>query len=87
MIMIEQGSIPTRIASYSISLLDAGKSNRMAYSTLSPIGAFSCKLTPAPVWREDPSTLKIHQPLLSWTTFAWGSFVRKSAITCPFSVK
>ena len=42
-------STSTRIALYSISLLDAGKSSRIAYSILSPVGALSCKSTPAPV--------------------------------------
>ena len=32
-------SIPARIASYSASLLDVRKSNRIAYSIISPIGA------------------------------------------------
>ena len=32
-------STPARIASYSVSLLDVGKSSRMACSTLSPVGA------------------------------------------------
>ena len=44
-------STPDRIASYSVSLLDAGKSIRMVYSTLSPIRDLSCKPTPAPIWR------------------------------------
>ena len=69
---------PTRIASYSVSLLDswksrldvgksrldAGKSSRMACSIISPVGALSCKPTPAPIWREAHSTLRIHQPSL-----------------------
>ena len=42
-------SIPARIASYSVSLFDVGKSSRMTCSILSPIRALSCKLTPAPV--------------------------------------
>ena len=53
-------SILARIASYSVSLLDAGKSSRMACSILSPIGALSCKPTPALVCREAPSTLRTH---------------------------
>ena len=40
-------STPTRIASYSVSLLDKGKPSRMAYSMLSPVGVLSCKPTPA----------------------------------------
>ena len=42
-------SIPARIALYSISLLDVGKSNRMACSIISLVGALSCKLTLAPI--------------------------------------
>ena len=34
-------SIPARIASYSASLLDVGKSNRMTCSIISPVGALS----------------------------------------------
>ena len=54
-------SIPARIASYSVSLLDAEKSSHMDYSILSSVGALSCKPAPAPVWREALSTLRIHQ--------------------------
>ena len=35
-------SIPAMIASYLASLLEAGKSKRMACSIISPIGALSC---------------------------------------------
>ena len=38
-------SISARVASYSASLLDVGKSNRIACSILSLIGALSCKPT------------------------------------------
>ena len=58
-------SISARIASYSVSLLDAGKSNRMACFILYPVGALSVKPTPAPVFWEVPSTLRIHQSMLS----------------------
>ena len=51
-------SIPARIASYSVSILEAGKSSRMACSILSPLGALSCKPNLAPVWREASSTLR-----------------------------
>ena len=57
-------SISVRIASYSGSLLDMGKSSCMACSILSLVGALSCKPTPAPVCRETLSTLRIHQPAL-----------------------
>ena len=64
---------PARIASYSVSLLDAGKSIRMACSILSPVGALSYKPISALVWREASSTLRIHQPALPWSTSGWGS--------------
>ena len=54
-------SIPARIASYSVSLLDAMKSNSMACCIISPVGALSCKPTPASICREASSTLRIHQ--------------------------
>ena len=43
-------SIPTIIASYSVSLLDVGKSSRMTCYIFRPVRDLSCKLTPAPVW-------------------------------------
>ena len=52
-------SILARIASYSVLLLDMEKFRRMACYILSSIRALSCKLTPAPVWREASSTLRI----------------------------
>ena len=52
--------ILARIASYSVSLLDTGKFNRMACFILYPVGALTVKPTPAPVFREAPSTLRIH---------------------------
>ena len=42
-------SISARIASYSVSLLDTGKSSCMDYSILSLVGDLSCKPTPTPV--------------------------------------
>ena len=53
-------SIPARIGSYYASFLDVGKSNCIACSILSLVGALSCKSTPVPVYREAPSTLRIH---------------------------
>ena len=53
-------SIPAKIASYSFSLLDARKLNRMAYSILSSVGDLSVKPTPAHIFREAPSTLRVH---------------------------
>ena len=43
-------SIPSRIASYSLSLLDAGKSSCMACLILSPIRVLSCKPTPTLIY-------------------------------------
>ena len=53
------------IASYSASLLEAGKFSCMAYSMTSPVGALSCSPRPAPICHEAPSTFKVHQPKLS----------------------
>ena len=39
-----------RIASYSVSLLDARKPSRMACFILSLVGALSYKPTPGPIW-------------------------------------
>ena len=58
-------SIPTMIASYSASLLEAGKSKRMAYSIISSVGALSCIPSPTPVCHEAPSTFRVHQSELS----------------------
>ena len=43
-------SIPARIALYSASLLEAGKSYCRACSVLSPVGNLSCRPTPALVF-------------------------------------
>ena len=80
-------SIQARIASYSVLLLDAGKSIRMACSTISLVGALSCKSMPAPVWREASLTLRINQPSLSWSTSGWGSSAKKYSNTYPFNPK
>ena len=54
-------SIPAMIASYSTSLLEEGKSKRMACSIISPVGALSSNPRPAPVFHEAPSTFRAHQ--------------------------
>ena len=41
--------ILAKITSYSVSLLEAGKSSHMAYSILYPVGALSCNPTLAPI--------------------------------------
>ena len=64
-------SIQARIASYSASLLDAGKSNRITCSILSLVGALSCKPTSAPVCWEAPSALRIYQSVLPESASCW----------------
>ena len=80
-------SILARIASYSASLLDAGKSNRIACSILSPVGALSYKLTPTLVFRKALSTLRIHQSALLGSASCWGISAKKSANICLFIAK
>ena len=53
-------SISARIASYSVSLLETGKSSRMECSILYLVGALSCKPTLAPVFQEVSFILRIH---------------------------
>ena len=52
-------------ALYFASLLDAGKSKCMDYFIISPVGALSCSPSPAPNFRETPSTFRVHQSELS----------------------
>ena len=80
-------SILDRIASYSVLLLDPGKSSYMDCSIIFPVGALSCKPTPAPVFREALSTLRIHQPELSEFASRWGIFAKEFANICPFNAK
>ena len=53
------------ITSYSASLLEARKFKCMACSKISPVGALSFSPRPAPVYREAPSTFRVHQSELS----------------------
>ena len=69
--------ISDKIASYSVSLLDVGKSSHMACSILSPVGALSCKLTPSPVCQEALSTLRIHHPELSGSASCLGNLCKQ----------
>ena len=50
------------MASYSASLLEANKFRRMTCFMTSPVGALSCNPRLAPVFREAPSTFRVHQP-------------------------
>ena len=80
-------SIPTRMASYSDSLFEALKPSRIAYLILSPLEDFSCRPMLAPVCRDAPSTLRVHQSKLSEHVLVWGIYARKSARTYPFLAK
>ena len=53
-------SSPANITLYLASLLEAGKSKRMACSITSPVRASNCSPSPAPVCREVPFTFRIH---------------------------
>ena len=80
-------SILARIASYSTSLVDGGKSNRIGYSILSLIGDLSCKKKLALVYREAPSTLRIHQSALPKSASCWGISAKKYGNIYPFTAK
>ena len=72
-------SIPlARVASYSTSLLDAGKSNSIARSILSPVGAFSYRPTLASVCQDAPSTQRTNQSAFPGSV---------SCNICPFITK
>ena len=53
--------IPTRMASYYDSLLEALNPSRIACSILSPDRDFNCKPIPTPVFLDAPSMLSVHQ--------------------------
>ena len=82
-------SILARIASYSVSLLDAGKFSRMVCSvSLLDAGKFSrmvCSIIS--LVGETPSTLWIHEPTSPWSTYGWGSSTKKFANICLFNAK
>ena len=80
-------SIPASIASYSASLLEVGKSNRIACSIISLVRDLSCKLIPAPVCREAPSILRIHNLELPGSMSCWGISFKKSTNICSFIAK
>ena len=52
---------PDRMASYSASLFEVGKSRRMDCSNHSSVGALRRSPTPNPDEREAPSTCRDHQ--------------------------
>ena len=77
-------SIPVRMASYSDSLFEVLKPNRIACLILSLLGDFSYRPMPTPVCLDAPSTLRVHQFKLSGHGSVWGIYARKFARTCPF---
>ena len=80
---VAASSSPTRMASYSDSLLEALNPSRIAYSILSPDEDLNCKPMLAPVCLDAPSMLSIHQSELSMRASVWGSSAMKSASTYP----
>ena len=58
-------STPARIASYSASYLEVGKSRRMACFIISLVEALSCNPSPTPAYHKAPSIFRIHQLELS----------------------
>ena len=79
---------PVKIASYSTSLLEAGKPSWIAYSRSFPIG--DCKIRPTLELEalDVPSTWSAHHPssgeYARWGGF-WGNSAIESAMTCPFN--
>ena len=80
---VAASSSPTKMASYSDSLLEALNPSRIACSILSSDGDLNYKPMPTPVCLDAPSMLSIHQPELSGRASVWGSSAMKSASTCP----
>ena len=77
-------SIPDKRASYSDSLLETLKLNRISYSILSLAGDFNCRPIPALICLNTLSTLSVHQFELSGCVSDWGISAMKSAKTCPY---
>ena len=77
-------SIPARMTSYSDSLFEALKPSLISCSILSRLEDFRCRLMPVPVYRDAPSTLRVHKLKLSEHVSVWGISARKSTRTCPF---
>ena len=72
------------MSSYSDSLLEALKPNRIACSILSPPRDFNYRPMPAPIRLDAPSILRVHQFESSRLVLGWGSSAMKSTKTCPF---
>ena len=75
------------MASYSASLLDAGNSSRMTYSSCSLVSDRKSGPTLDPEDGEAPSTCRVHHPSLPGSLSqggCWGTSAMKSDMTCPF---
>ena len=77
-------SIPNKRPSYSDSLLEALKPNRIACSIISPVGDFNYRTILAPVCLDVLSTLSVHQFKSSGCVLDWKISAIKSAKTYPF---
>ena len=77
-------SSPTRMASYSDSLLEALNPSLIACSILSPDGVLNYKPMPTPNCLDAPFILRVHQSKLLGHVSYWGSFAMKSTSTCLF---
>nr|CAN63419.1 hypothetical protein VITISV_007691 [Vitis vinifera] len=85
---IKARSRPTIIVSYSVSLLDAGKSRWIDCSIYSLVEEDITSHTPTPDIREASFTFKIHQWLvISICTYFWGNSAMKSTKTYHFNDK
>ena len=81
--MTTASSIPDKRASYSDSLLEALKPNRIACSILSPVRDFNYRPIPTLVCLDALSTLSVHQFELSGCALDGWISAMKSAKTCP----
>ena len=77
-------SILAMMASYSASLLEEGKSKCMACSIISLVEALSCSPRPSPVFREAPSTFRVHQLDSSSSVSCLGIYAKNSGRYLPF---
>ena len=69
--------IPTMIALYLASLLEAGKSRHMACSIISPVGDLSCSPRLALVCPEAPSTFSCLYEKVDGTQLCMNTFMMK----------
>ena len=75
------------IASYSASLLEAGKFKLMACSMTFPIGALSCSPRLTPVCRKVLYTFRVHQLEPFGSISYFGISTKNSSNTCSFNAR